>query len=141
MLTANRAGQDFARSRRNVTRTRFIEHRGTRILFLDFSEVQDKDEALRAIFDAWEIIRTQPPNSLLTLTYVKNSRFDTDIVNALKELAQKDEPFVKAGAVVGLSGLQRVVYRAVTYFSGRHLPAFEEMEEAKDWLVEQAGGS
>ena len=45
---------------------------------------------------------------------------------------------MKAGAVVGLSGLQRVIYVTVTQLSGRRLPTFDTLEAAKDWLASQA---
>jgi hypothetical protein len=38
---------------------------------------------------------------------------------------------------VGLDGIRRVVFEAVTKFSGRNLVVFEDMDKAKDWLVTQ----
>ena len=58
-------------------------------------------------------------------------------MQALKQLAKHDQPWVMAGAVVGMSPLQRVIYRVINAFSGRRLAAFETVEEAKAWLVRQ----
>ena len=63
-----------------------------------------------------------------------------------KRLAVNNRPYVIAGAVVGLSGLQKVVYTTVMRFSKRNIPAFDDIEAAKDWLIAQvermrAGGS
>jgi hypothetical protein len=122
-----------------MERTRFIEHRGKRILLLDYSGVADPEEALREIAKSKAFIATQPPNSLLTLTHVRDARYNREIVTAMKGLAAHNKPFVRAGAVVGLAPLHRIVYQAVMKFSGRNLPAFDDMEEARDWLVEQPG--
>ena len=120
------------------SRTRFIEHRGTQILLLDYTNIVDKETALREIATSRRIIAQQPPGSLLTLTHVAGSRYDADVVQALKELTLHNRPYVKAAAVVGLNPLMRVIYRAVTAFSKRDIHVFDELEAAKDWLQEQA---
>jgi hypothetical protein len=42
------------------------------------------------------------------------------------------------GAVVGLSGLQKVVYTTVMRFSKRNIPVFTDLEAAKEFLVIQS---
>ena len=119
-----------------MNRTKFIEHAGRRIVYMDFSNVQDAGEALRIIEQARLFVAAQPRRKeLLTLVNVENSKFDDRIVHALKNLAKHDAPWVLAGAVVGMSALQRVIYRVINTFSGRRLAAFETVEEAKAWLV------
>lgn len=122
-------------------RTRFIDHQGHPILFLDYSGIQEKEEALRAIAASRRIISHQTRNSLLTLTHVEGSRYDADVVQALKELTAHNKPYVRAAAVVGMSTVMRVIYRAVTTFSRREIRAFQELDEAKDWLVRHAEGA
>jgi hypothetical protein len=122
-----------------MERTRFIEHRGERILLLDYSGVTDPAEALEEIAKSRALIATQPPKSLLTLTHVRGARYNREIVTAMKELAAHNKPYVRAGAVVGLAPLHRIVYQAVMKFSGRNIPAFDDLEEARDWLVAQPG--
>ena len=121
-----------------MERTRFIEHRGHPILLLDYNGITDPDEALQEIAKSQAFVATQPPSSLLTLTQVHGARYNREIVGAMKELAAHNKPYVRAGAVVGLSPLHRIVYTAVMKFSGRNLPAFDDAEQAKDYLVEQA---
>ena len=121
-----------------MPRTQFIEHGGRRIVYMDFTNVGDAGEALRVIEEARLFVAVQPrEKTLLTLVNVENSRFDDRVVKALRELAAHDQPWVMAGAVVGMSPLQRVIHRVVNAFSGRRLAAFETVEEAKAWLVRQ----
>lgn len=123
-----------------MERTRFIEHRGRKILLLDYSGLRDPSETLREIAKSKELVARQPPDSLLTLTYVRDARYDSSVIQALKDLAAHNKPYVKAAAVVGMSGIHRAVYSTLILFTRRNIKAFDEMEEAKDWLVEQAGG-
>jgi hypothetical protein len=122
-----------------VERSRFIEHAGQRILLQDFSQIEDKLAALETIAAAKQFVaRLKPaPGSLRILTLTEGSRFDAEIVEALKDLAMHHKPYALAGAVVGLSPLQRVMYRVVNAFSGRRLAAFDGFEEAKEWLARQ----
>jgi len=117
------------------SRVRFVPHKGKQILYHDFSNLLRIEETMAAIEESRAIVRKQPLGSVLTLTVVTGSRFNREIVEALKELTKGNKPYVKAGAIVGLSGIQRVVYVAVTQFTGRRLPTFSSVEEAKDHLV------
>jgi hypothetical protein len=120
-----------------VIRVSFIEHRGKRIAYHDFSNVGTLQEATEAFRQSAELVRAQPQGSVLTLTNVEGSRFNKDILDGLKTLTAGNKPYVKAACIVGLSGLQRVAYLAVTTFTGRHMPTFATADKAKDWLVEQ----
>ncbi|HEU0079169.1 MAG TPA: hypothetical protein VFQ76_16060 [Longimicrobiaceae bacterium] len=120
-----------------MDRTRLIEHRGRRILLLDYSGIRDAAEALREIEASREVVRTQAPGTLLTLTYVRDARYNTEVIQAIKALAEHNRPYVRAGAVVGMSGIHRAVFGTILLFTRRALRAFDDLEAAKDWLVEQ----
>jgi hypothetical protein len=55
----------------------------------------------------------------------------------VQHLATHNTPFVLASAIVGLSGLQRVILSAVMRVTGRKFATFDDVEVAKDWLVAQ----
>lgn len=118
-------------------RTRFIEHRGVKILLYDFGGFTDLEEALRSIHASRSRILGCAPRSVRTLVNVRDSRYDTRVARALQELARHNKPFVVASAVVGLSGLQRVILSAVMRATGRTFATFDDVEAAKDWLVAQ----
>lgn len=120
-----------------MERTRFIEHNGKRILLFDYTHIRDPAEALREIEHSKSVVRQHPPKSLLVLTNVYGARYNTDVLQAMKELAKHDEPYVKASAVVGLTGLLRVAYQAISTFSGRKIQICNTEEEAKSWLAQQ----
>ena len=121
-----------------MERTRFIEHQGHRILLLDYAGVRDPDEALRSIRESMDVVARQPPGSLLVMTVVRDARYNAAVLQGMKELAAHNAPYVKASAVVGMSGLHRIAYQAVILFSKRNIKVFDQEADALDWLVSQA---
>jgi hypothetical protein len=119
-----------------VKRIQVIDYKGKEIIYLDFSDC-NVNEVFEIIEIAKKIIRIQPLNSVLTLTNVSGTKYNREIIQAMKEFANGNKPFVKAGAVIGIDGLKRVVYDAITRFSERNLPAFDDNKKAKDWLIRQ----
>ena len=113
-----------------------IYHHNRQILFLDFSGCS-LNEFFKTMEEAKKLIREQPLNSVLTLTDVTAARYNSEGIQALKEFTKGNKPFVRAGAVVGLDVLKRIIYNSVMYFSERNITAFDDIEKAKDWLVEQ----
>jgi hypothetical protein len=118
-------------------RIRFIEHRGRRILFMDFSEMNGPGEALAELDKARQVIAGEPENSLLTLTDVTGTRYDDDIIKAFQALAAHNKPYVRAAASVTRTPLQLVALRASAVLTRRKLQTFDDLEEAKEWLVAQ----
>jgi hypothetical protein len=124
-----------AASSPRADRTRFIEHKGKRILLFDYQGIVDPTEALREIENSKAVVATQPRKSLRILTNVRNARYNGAVLQGMKELAKHDEPYVMASAVVGLTGLLRIAYTAVTTFSRRNIAVFTDETEALDWLA------
>jgi hypothetical protein len=115
---------------------RFIEHKGKKILHLDFSR-KKADEVLPIIEHARSTIGAQPPKSVFTLTDVTETGFNAKISDAMKEFVAHNKPYVAASAVVGVTGLKQIIFNAVMKFSGRQLHAFDSLTEAKEWLAKQ----
>jgi len=115
-------------------RVKFIKHQTRDILFLDFSN-SGADEVLKILEDAKRVIRNKPHQSLLTLTDVTNARFNEEVGEGMKQFTLHNKPYVKAGAVVGITGLKRIIFGAVMAFSKRKIEAFDDLEQAKNWLM------
>src|ERR1051326_3858954 len=116
-------------------RVRFIEHQGKRILFINYSHC---DVAmLKAVAEeGHRVIAQEPPNSVLTLNDVTGTSFDKESVAVLQAKVAANAPYVRKAAVIGISGLQRLIYTGVQTFSKRRLPTFENRQEALAWLVQ-----
>jgi hypothetical protein len=117
-------------------RVRFIEHEGKRVLFINYSHC---DVALlKAVSEEMHrVIAREQPGSVLTLNDVTGTTFDKESVAVLQSKVAANAPYVKRAAVIGISGLQRLIYEGVQAFSKRRIPHFDTRDEALSWLVEQ----
>jgi len=117
-----------------MERITFIHHKGQEILFLDFSGCR-AEEVAPLIDRAKTLIAARPEQSLLTLTDVTDMRFDDAVSQRMKEFTAHNKPYVRAAAVVGVTGIKKILFEAVVLFSKRKLHTFDTIEQAKDWLV------
>ncbi len=113
---------------------KFIKYKGCPILQIDFQGCQPS-EFLERIRHARSIIGTQPLHSVRTLTLVKDARFNNQVSEAMKEYTKHNKPHVLIAAVVGLSGLQDIVYNVIIKVTGRKIATFPHVEGAKEFLA------
>lgn len=116
------------------TRVRFIEHKGSRILYIDFSHATP-EEFFSTIEIAEKTIAAEPPNSVLTLTNAEKAMHDRRVTERLRTYVAHNKPYVKAGTVVGLNELRKIVFNFLNKAAGRSLKAFDDINEAKNWLA------
>ena len=81
------------------------------------------------------VISKEPPKSVRTLNDVTGTGFDSESVAVLKSKVAANAPYVRRAAVIGITGLQALIYEAVQKFSQRSIPLFSTRQEALDWLV------
>jgi hypothetical protein len=113
-----------------------ITHANKTITILDYTYCP-KTELIKRVEEVKAWMLKQPKDSLLTLSDVSGQKFDKETLEAFKKLALHNKPFVKAGAIIGIEGLQKIAYNTIMAFSSRNMPAFTTREEAMDWLVKQ----
>jgi hypothetical protein len=116
-----------------------FNYKGKTIFCMDIAglQIKDKPEFYKHVEHAKEIIRKQPPKSLLVITEVTNTGFDVEIAGLIKEYAQHNKPYVKASAVVGIVGWAKIIMTAIKTATGRDFYLADTMEEAQEWLVNQ----
>ena len=117
-----------------MQRSRFIDHHGQPIYMLDCSGCTPQ-EIGEIIDECARQVRSQPHNSVLTLTIAGGGKFDNDTVTRLKELTTGNAPYVRKAAVVGMTGLYKVVLIAVSMFSKREFHLFDTVDDAKNFLI------
>jgi hypothetical protein len=119
-------------------RVRFIEHKGKRIVLLDFTGITDPEQGLAAVAEASRFIATQPVGGdTRTLTDVTDTRYDRRIIDAFKNMTAGNLPIVRAAAIVSGSALHRAAIGMIALFSQRRLMVFDSRAEALDWLAAQ----
>ncbi len=124
-----------------MKRCRFIKHKGTKILFHDFSGLEEKDEALKVIAGARSLTAGKPEKSLLTITDVTGTIVrDPDVTKALYLLLRHNKPYVHAAALVGIDEQEQGdLYQLVTHQARRKFVTFDDVDDAKDWLAGLSG--
>ncbi|HEX2967580.1 MAG TPA: STAS/SEC14 domain-containing protein [Bacteroidales bacterium] len=118
-----------------MTRTLKVTHMGKVIYCMDFSHLKNTGEIKNIMNESAAYIRSQPPNSVLTFTDITGMHFSSEIKDLFSTFLNGNKPYVKAGAVIGLSGLQQIVYNAVMKLTGRDIKTFTTEISAKNWLA------
>ena len=119
-----------------MNRVQFVSYKGKMILHLDFSGCK-LAELSEAIGKAKQVISSKPANSILVLTDVTDAEMSRGTSDLMKDFGVHNKPYVAASAVVGVTGLRKIVYDAVVRISGRQIATFGTVEQAKDWLATQ----
>jgi hypothetical protein len=116
-----------------------LNYKSKNILYLDVAELKLKDklELQKHVECAEEQIRKHPPKSLLVITNVTDTAFDTQIAAIMGEYADHNTPYIKASALVGISGVQKIVLAAIKAIVGRDFYLTDTIEEAQEWLTQQ----
>jgi hypothetical protein len=119
-------------------RLRKVTHRGCPILYTDYSNLTDWAE-WKALIDAERaLMPAEPLESVRAIAVFTGSRFSSEVVDAIKQLAVTNRPHMKASALVGMSDLQQKVFlKGIERTSQRSFGLFDTVAEALDWLADQ----
>ena len=105
---------------------------------LDLSGFHRPADAMPHLANAKIPEKYQRPKHVLTLADVSNSPFDPAVKEALRDVLQHNRPFVLAAALLGVTGLQKVMYTALMRVTGRNSRIFSTEAEAIAWLESEA---
>ncbi len=115
----------------------FETYKGKQILIEDFTHLKPGPEFLQRIAQAQALIASQPAKSVLAVFDATGSSYNNENLSAMKAFTKANTPYVKAAAVVGISGLLEVAMAAIAKFSGRSFISFKTRAEALEWLAQQ----
>lgn len=119
-------------------RSSWIVHRGVEILYCDFSNLQRDVRALKAEVDAVdaEIVR-KPPGSVRAIADLRGTVTSTEVVIIFKGSATVTKDHIRKQAVIGVTGVQKILAQGVAFFSGQSMHLFDSADKAKDWLADR----
>lgn len=115
-----------------------VQRNGKQIVLLDLTNVTNPAEGVQRIAraKAWFAQQT-PDGSLRVCSDATGSRYDAAILEALKDLASHNIPYVGVAAVVVPTSVHRVAMNVASLFSKRRFTAFRTRDPALDWLASQ----
>lgn len=112
---------------------KWISHRGKRIFCTNYSGLNE-EEYCQTADEARVVLEQEPENSVLCIAIIDSGKITEGIRRKAREQQEATRKHLKALAAVGMKGpakiLAQLIYRKV-YFANT-------IEEAKDWLAEQA---
>lgn len=112
---------------------------GRKVLRIDVSGLKEPASIVKVLESAKQKAGAHPPHSLLVLTIVDGKAVDRDVLEAARDLLDYNRRFVRAGAIVGLTALQRTAYRMKARGAEKKaIRPFGSLEDATAWLEEQA---
>jgi hypothetical protein len=116
----------------------FIAYKGKEIVYLDFSDLREKEEIFSLESKGAIHIRSQPKNSAYTLTNVEGMiPFDNEIRDFFQDVIKGNGPYVKASAIFGLNALNSIVYTTLLRMTGRNIRSFKTKKEALEYLAKK----
>ena len=115
-------------------RVKWIEHKGHKIFFNDYSGL-DEASYLAAIDESLRKISEIDPGTVILFLDDVTGTFTTSKIKAkFREIEHEMAKYKYVIAVVGVSGMMKIIARAFMwdmYFA-------KDREDAKEWLIKQA---
>lgn len=109
-------------------------HEGEKIFYADYSHLNPEELKAEAA-SVEQVLRLMPKNSVLVLADVRGTYGTTDTMNIFKGTTAKTKLHVHKRAVVGITGVQKILLKALNQFSGQETVAFDSIDKALDWLA------
>ncbi len=118
-------------------KSRWINHKGKQIFYIDFTGLgQDIAAVKTEISAANEVIKQQPEGSILGLTDMRGTTASSEAAELFRTSGVAIRKYFKKQAIVGMSGgFRAVIFQAVNRVIGAEGKLFDDVEPAKDWLV------
>jgi hypothetical protein len=118
-------------------RSNWIEHQGKKILYQDFSKNFYNSAAVKAeLAEVQNIVTSQPLNSVRVLSDFRDTNVGSDLLSAMNSASAATKTHVQKTAVLGVTGMKRKLADLLTALTGQPLKYFDDMEAAKNWLIE-----
>ncbi len=119
-----------------MVKSDWIKHKEKWILYIDCSNYGDDLLGLKAEIDHCAgLIDQRLEKSVLGLTNVQGSTISSEALQIFKDTGPIMKKICSKQAIVGIHGVRLVLYQAVARITGIDAKLFDDIEQAKDWLV------
>jgi hypothetical protein len=125
-----------------MDRVRWIEIKGRRILYADFTNLNtskpEQKEIAFQICNELRIVIEKAPGKILFLTDITNASASSDVMQKMKEVVSLVHKLNKAEkeCMVGAEGLKQSLLSSINILSKTKIMPFKTVEEAQKWLIE-----
>lgn len=118
-------------------RSTWIEHKGKKIFYQDFSRNFFDSAAVKAeLVEVQKIVLAEPKGSVLVFSDFRDTSVGSDLLSSMNAESTATKAYVHKTVVLGVTGMKRKLADLLTSLTGQPLKYFDNIELAKDWLVE-----
>ncbi|MEL7610401.1 MAG: hypothetical protein AAGU74_12990 [Bacillota bacterium] len=96
--------------------------------------VGSEKEILQTLKEGHALVASKPEKSVNIITDVTNMKFNSEVSNAFKEFAAANTKYVKESVIVGVSGLQQIIFSTVKVLTKRDYHLVNMMEDARKYF-------
>lgn len=113
----------------------FIVHKGKKILYIDYSGIKKREEMIANLHEAVRQYK-QTPENLRTLINVTDAAASKEWMAESKKYGKDLSGQTIKGAIIGVTGVKKILLQAYNAVSQGSLKPFESKDEALDYLAE-----
>lgn len=113
-----------------------IEKNGKTIYVSDWTNQAEPEEAIKRMNETTKTLLSLGKTNILEVVDVTGSLALGNTLQHAKEVAAKTKHLSRKKAIVGLTGTRKVFMTIVNYFVGSDNKAFDTMDEAIEWLIQ-----
>jgi len=119
-------------------RSKWIEHKGKKIFYQDFSKQFYNATAVKTeLAEVQQVVLSEPEYSVLALSDMRDTNVGSDLLPAMNAASAATKNHIRKTAVLGVVGMKRKLADLLTALTGQPLKYFDDIESAKNWLVEE----
>ncbi len=117
-------------------RSNWIEHKGKKIFYQDFSKHFYNSTAVKSeLIEVQKVVLAEPKNSVLVLSDMRDTNIGSDLLPVMNAASTATKNHILKTAVLGVTGVKRKLADLLTALTGQPLKYFDDVESAKNWLV------
>ena len=118
-------------------RSRWIEHKGKKIFFQDFSghNLLEADIVKTELTSVQEVVVHEAESSVLVLADFTDTQISKDLMDLLVKSSNLTKSHIRRTAVLGITGTKRILADMLFRMTGQSLSFFDDADNAKDWLT------
>jgi len=115
-------------------RMKWITYKGKEILIDDYSNIMP-NQLPPLIENITNLTFQSGKKDILLIVDVTGAYANKEAVSAFSESGKKSKELIKKTAVVGITGVKKILLKVVNKFTGLNAKPLSTRKEAKEWLV------
>jgi hypothetical protein len=114
-----------------------LTYKDKQIIHISFKGMSSLDDICDLIERSKLLIHSQPAKSVYSVTDITDMHVSPQIKDMFLDFIKSNKPYMKASAVIGVTGLKQFIFNTITKLTGRDIKSFDSEQQAKDWFALQ----